>query len=154
LLALLSRSATCKRCPSKSGEADRLLDLVLRGGDLRGEPRLGECLLGDPPRLGGLLRGGDLFGEPLLGDLPPPLKSEPLLCSLDLLLDLRLTFNSLDTLLDLGLPVRDLVLALESGEPDLERVLGRPDPDFERLRLLPLSGDSPGTSGGGDLSGL
>ena len=50
--------------------------------------------------------------------------------------------------------MRDLVLALESGEPDLERVLGRPDTDLERLRLLPLDGESTGASGGGDLAGL
>ena len=50
--------------------------------------------------------------------------------------------------------MRDLVLALESGDPDLERVLGRPDTDLERLRLLPLDGESTGASGGGDLAGL
>jgi len=57
-------------------------------------------------------------------------------------------------LLDRGLPVRDLVLALESGDPDFERVLGRPETDLERLRLLPLAGESTGSSGGGDLAGL
>jgi len=50
--------------------------------------------------------------------------------------------------------VRDLVLALESGDPDLERVLGRPDTDLERLRLLPRTGESPGAAAGGDLAGL
>jgi len=149
LLALLSKSATCSRCPSKSGVPDLLLDLDLLGGELL----LGdEPLLGDPPLLGDLLdlsledpRLGELLlWDPLLGE---PLRTgELLFWSRDLLRDLLLTLRSLDLLLDRGLPVRDLVLALESGDPDFERVLGLPDTDFERLRLLPLDGD-PSASG-------